>query len=75
MHVTNDTGHNNLHVPGCEPRARGGAGSFSSASSANPRDELLRSVRALCPRVMTLVQQELNTNTKPHSRTQRLGGT
>jgi hypothetical protein len=27
-----------------------------SVSSANPRDELLRGVRALCPRVVTLIE-------------------
>ncbi|KAJ1280507.1 hypothetical protein BS78_04G238100 [Paspalum vaginatum] len=36
-----------------------------SVSPANPRDELLRGVRALGPRVVTLVEQELNTNTAP----------
>ncbi|XP_062219916.1 scarecrow-like protein 8 [Phragmites australis] len=36
-----------------------------SVSPANPRDELLRRVRALGPRVVTLVEQELNTNTAP----------
>ncbi|KAL6633774.1 hypothetical protein ACP70R_026445 [Stipagrostis hirtigluma subsp. patula] len=36
-----------------------------SVSPANPRDELLRRVRALSPRVVTLVEQELNTNTAP----------
>ncbi|KAG0534673.1 hypothetical protein BDA96_04G299500 [Sorghum bicolor] len=36
-----------------------------SVSPANPRDELLRGVRALCPRVVTLVEQELNANTAP----------
>ncbi|KAF0933244.1 hypothetical protein E2562_017041 [Oryza meyeriana var. granulata] len=36
-----------------------------SVSPANPRDELLRRVRALGPRVVTLVEQELNTNTSP----------
>lgn len=34
-----------------------------SVSPANPRDELLRRVRALGPQVVTLVEQELNTNT------------
>ncbi|KAG6503677.1 scarecrow-like protein 8 [Zingiber officinale] len=34
-----------------------------SVSPANPRDELLRRVRALRPRVVTLVEQEINTNT------------
>ncbi|KAL6882588.1 hypothetical protein ACP4OV_011278 [Aristida adscensionis] len=36
-----------------------------SVSPANPRDELLRRVRALGPLVVTLVEQELNTNTAP----------
>ncbi|XP_062222435.1 scarecrow-like protein 8 [Phragmites australis] len=36
-----------------------------SVSPANPRDKLLRRVRALGPRVVTLVEQELNTNTAP----------
>ncbi|WVZ86837.1 hypothetical protein U9M48_033561 [Paspalum notatum var. saurae] len=36
-----------------------------SVSPANPRDELLRRVRALCPQVVCLVEQELNTNTAP----------
>ncbi|KAL6899478.1 hypothetical protein ACP4OV_006136 [Aristida adscensionis] len=36
-----------------------------SVSPANPRDELLRGVRALGPAVVTLVEQELNTNTAP----------
>ncbi|PWZ44218.1 Scarecrow-like protein 8 [Zea mays] len=36
-----------------------------SVSPANPRDELLRRVRALGPQVVTLVEQELNTNTAP----------
>ncbi|CAO2047963.1 unnamed protein product [Urochloa humidicola] len=36
-----------------------------SVSPANPRDELLRRVRALGPRVVTLVEQELSTNTAP----------
>ncbi|XP_066319203.1 scarecrow-like protein 8 [Miscanthus floridulus] len=36
-----------------------------SVSPENPRDELLRGVRALCPRVVTLVEQELNANTAP----------
>ncbi|KAJ1272369.1 hypothetical protein BS78_06G196700 [Paspalum vaginatum] len=34
-----------------------------SVSPANPRDELLRRVRALGPQVVSLVEQELNTNT------------
>lgn len=36
-----------------------------SVSPANPRDELLRRVRALGPRVVTLAEQELNSNTAP----------
>ena len=36
-----------------------------SVSPANPRDELLRRVRALGPRVVALAEQELNTNTAP----------
>ncbi|CAL5030446.1 unnamed protein product [Urochloa decumbens] len=36
-----------------------------SVSPANPRDELLRRVRALGPQVLALVEQELNTNTAP----------
>lgn len=36
-----------------------------SVSTENPRDELLRRVKALSPRVVTLVEQELNTNTAP----------
>lgn len=36
-----------------------------SVSPANPRDELLRRVRGLGPRVVTLVEQELNSNTAP----------
>ncbi|XP_059285287.1 scarecrow-like protein 21 [Lycium ferocissimum] len=31
----------------------------------NPRDELLRMVKSLCPKVVTLVEQESNTNTAP----------
>ncbi|KAK8482338.1 hypothetical protein V6N13_060260 [Hibiscus sabdariffa] len=31
----------------------------------NPRDELLRRVKGLAPRVVTVVEQELNTNTAP----------
>ncbi|KAL4301874.1 hypothetical protein GQ457_10G004250 [Hibiscus cannabinus] len=31
----------------------------------NPRDELLRRVKRLAPRVVTLVEQEMNTNTAP----------
>lgn len=36
-----------------------------SVSTDNPRDELLRSVKGLAPRVVTVVEQELNTNTAP----------
>ncbi|CAM0903222.1 unnamed protein product [Alopecurus aequalis] len=36
-----------------------------SVSPANPRDELLRRVRALSPQIVTLVEQELNSNTAP----------
>ncbi|MBA0753273.1 hypothetical protein Gogos_021699, partial [Gossypium gossypioides] len=36
-----------------------------SVSVENPRDELLRRVKALAPRVVTLVEQEMNTNTAP----------
>ncbi|CAN6249845.1 unnamed protein product [Urochloa humidicola] len=36
-----------------------------SVSPANPRDELLRRVRALGPQVVALAEQELNTNTAP----------
>ncbi|XP_015878424.3 scarecrow-like protein 8 [Ziziphus jujuba] len=36
-----------------------------SVSTENPRDELLRRVKGLGPRVVTLVEQELNTNTAP----------
>ncbi|XP_008783453.1 scarecrow-like protein 8 [Phoenix dactylifera] len=36
-----------------------------SVSPANPRDELLRRVRALGPRVVALVEQEMNSNTAP----------
>jgi hypothetical protein len=36
-----------------------------SVSPANPRDEILRRVRALHPRVVTLVEQELSANTAP----------
>ncbi|XP_008234852.1 PREDICTED: scarecrow-like protein 8 [Prunus mume] len=36
-----------------------------SVSTDNPRDELLRRVKGLSPRVVTLVEQELNTNTAP----------
>lgn len=36
-----------------------------SVSTENPRDELLRRVKSLAPRVVTLLEQELNTNTAP----------
>ncbi|KAK8692729.1 hypothetical protein V6N13_070336 [Hibiscus sabdariffa] len=36
-----------------------------SVSVENPRDELLRRVKGLAPRVVTLVEQEMNTNTAP----------
>ncbi|ESW15452.1 hypothetical protein PHAVU_007G073500 [Phaseolus vulgaris] len=36
-----------------------------SVSTENPRDDLLRRVKALAPRVVTLVEQEANTNTAP----------
>lgn len=36
-----------------------------SVSTENPRDELLRRVKSLAPRVVTLVEQEANTNTAP----------
>ncbi|KAK8686591.1 hypothetical protein V6N13_125615 [Hibiscus sabdariffa] len=36
-----------------------------SVSVENPRDELLRRVKRLAPRVVTLVEQEMNTNTAP----------
>lgn len=36
-----------------------------SVSTENPRDELLRRVKGLAPRVVSLVEQELNTNTAP----------
>ncbi|KDP22242.1 hypothetical protein JCGZ_26073 [Jatropha curcas] len=36
-----------------------------SVSTENPRDELLRRVKGLGPRVVTLVEQEMNTNTAP----------
>ncbi|CAN6705776.1 unnamed protein product [Malus baccata var. baccata] len=36
-----------------------------SVSTDNPRDELLRRVKGLAPRVVTLVEQEMNTNTAP----------
>ncbi|KAF8379551.1 hypothetical protein HHK36_028991 [Tetracentron sinense] len=36
-----------------------------SVSTENPRDELLRLVKSMAPRVVTLVEQEMNTNTAP----------
>ncbi|XP_061361333.1 scarecrow-like protein 8 [Gastrolobium bilobum] len=36
-----------------------------SVSTENPRDDLLRRVKALAPSVVTLVEQEMNTNTAP----------
>ncbi|GLT31212.1 hypothetical protein SLA2020_059640 [Shorea laevis] len=36
-----------------------------SVSIENPRDELLRRVKGLAPRVVTLVEQEMNINTAP----------
>ena len=36
-----------------------------SVSIENPRDELLRRVKALAPRVVTVVEQEMNGNTAP----------
>ncbi|KAJ8752849.1 hypothetical protein K2173_008584 [Erythroxylum novogranatense] len=36
-----------------------------SVSIENPRDELLRRVKKLSPRVVTIVEQEMNTNTAP----------
>ncbi|CAN8244557.1 unnamed protein product [Cochlearia groenlandica] len=36
-----------------------------SVCTENPRDELLRRVKALNPRVVTLVEQEMNSNTAP----------
>lgn len=36
-----------------------------SVSTENPRDELLRRVKGLAPRVVTLVEQEMNANTAP----------
>nr|AYM54760.1 scarecrow-like protein 8-like transcript variant X2 [Cymbidium ensifolium] len=36
-----------------------------SVSTANPRDELLRRVKSLSPRIVTLVEQEMNGNTAP----------
>jgi hypothetical protein len=37
----------------------------SVSSTENPRDELLRRVKGLAPRVVTVVEQEMNTNTAP----------
>ncbi|KAL5567944.1 hypothetical protein UlMin_024519 [Ulmus minor] len=36
-----------------------------SVSTDNPRDELLRRVKGLSPRVVVMLEQELNTNTAP----------
>ncbi|KAK7380358.1 hypothetical protein VNO78_32866 [Psophocarpus tetragonolobus] len=36
-----------------------------SVSTENPRDELLRRVKRLAPRVVTIVEQEMNANTAP----------
>ncbi|XP_045811952.1 scarecrow-like protein 8 [Trifolium pratense] len=36
-----------------------------SVSTENPRDELLRRVKKLAPRVVTIVEQEMNCNTAP----------
>lgn len=36
-----------------------------SVCTENPRDELLRRVKALAPRVVTLLEQEMNGNTAP----------
>lgn len=36
-----------------------------SVSTENPRDELLRRVKALAPGVVTVLEQEINTNTAP----------
>ncbi|KAG0498786.1 hypothetical protein HPP92_003477 [Vanilla planifolia] len=36
-----------------------------SVSPSNPRDELLRRVKGLAPKVVTLVEQEMNGNTAP----------
>ncbi|XP_039170910.1 scarecrow-like protein 8 isoform X2 [Eucalyptus grandis] len=36
-----------------------------SVSAENTRDELLRRVKGLAPRVVTLVEQEMNGNTAP----------
>ncbi|XP_022972981.1 scarecrow-like protein 8 [Cucurbita maxima] len=38
-----------------------------SVSTENPRDELLRSVKALAPTIVTVMEQELNMNTAPFS--------
>ncbi|XP_010555677.1 PREDICTED: scarecrow-like protein 8 isoform X2 [Tarenaya hassleriana] len=46
-----------------------------SVCTENPRDELLRRVKALAPRVVTLVEQELNANTAPFlARVSKAGG-
>ncbi|KAF5189887.1 Scarecrow-like transcription factor pat1 [Thalictrum thalictroides] len=39
--------------------------SDESVSTENPRDELLRLVKSLNPRVVTMVEQEMNCNTAP----------
>lgn len=39
--------------------------SDESVSTENPRDELLRRVKGLNPRVVTVVEQEMNCNTAP----------
>ncbi|KAL3508557.1 hypothetical protein ACH5RR_027958 [Cinchona calisaya] len=36
-----------------------------SVDVTNPRDGLLRMIKSLCPKVVTLVEQESNTNTAP----------
>ncbi|MED6171263.1 GRAS protein [Stylosanthes scabra] len=36
-----------------------------SVSTENPRDELLRRVKSLSPRVVTIIEQEINANTAP----------
>ncbi|KAM7272436.1 hypothetical protein ACFE04_027099 [Oxalis oulophora] len=36
-----------------------------SVSTENPRDELLRRVKGLSPIIMTVIEQEMNTNTAP----------
>jgi hypothetical protein len=36
-----------------------------SVSTENPRDALLRSVKSLAPRVVIILEQEINTNTAP----------